>query len=231
MLFLVSSVAVGIFFKPMLEEFKWDRATLASVQTVALIVFAAASPFLGRLIDRFGPRAMLLVCVATQTLSSVVNSRATSLWHLYIGRFLYEMRPLHSTQVLINRWFVKKRGRALGIVATGMPIGTLVLSPISQYLVLIWVWRMTMLFWAGVTFVILLPLALLVKDKPEDKGYGLDGEPLGREPPVDLSFQPEGRTSEVKAGLQAAAYPKLPGQALSGYCRLLTLSAALAVAS
>lgn len=205
MLFLVNSVAVGIFFKPILEEFSLDRATLSLVQTVALIVFAAASPFLGRLIDRFGSRAMLLVCVATQTLSSVVNGLAASLWHLYIGRFLYEMRPLHSTQVLINRWFVRRRGRALGIVATGMPIGTLVLSPISQYLILIWGWRMTMLFWAGVTFVILLPLSLLVKDKPEDKGYGPDGEPLSREPTVDLPFQPNGRTSEMKAGLQAGS--------------------------
>jgi MFS family permease len=205
MLFFVSSIAVGIFFKPILEEFKLDRATLSLVQTVAMIVFAAVSPFLGRLIDRFGPRAMLFVCVAAQTLSSVINGLAASLWHLYIGRFLYEMRPLHSTQVLINRWFVKKRGRALGIVATGMPIGTLVLSPISQYLILNWGWRMTMLFWAGVTFVVLLPLVLLVRNKPEDKGYGPDGEPLIREPPVGLSPQLEGRASEVKAGLQAGS--------------------------
>jgi MFS family permease len=205
MLFFVSAVAVGIFFKPILEEFKLDRATLSLVQTVAMLVFAAASPFLGRLIDRFGPRAMIFICVITQTLSSVVNGLAASLWHLYIGRFLYEMRPLHSTQVLINRWFVKKRGKALGIVATGMPIGTLVLSPISQYLILIWGWRMTMLFWAGVTFVVLLPLALLVRDKPEDKGYGPDGEPLVREPSVGLPLKPEGRDSEVKTGLQAGS--------------------------
>ena len=178
MIFLFSSVAVSIFFKPMLEEFGWDRATLSSVQTVALVVIAIVSPFLGRLIDRFGPRAMLFVCVATQTLSSVVNGLATSLWHLYIGRFLYGIYGMQSTQVLVSKWFVKKRGRALGIVASSMPIGTLILSPISQYLVITWGWRMTMLFWAGVTFVILLPLTLWIRDNPEDKGYGPDGEPL-----------------------------------------------------
>lgn len=187
MLFLVSAVAVSIFFKPILEEFGLDRATLSLVQTVAMVVFAVVSPFLGRLIDRFGPRAILFVCVIAQTLTSVVNGLAASLWHLYIGRFLYEMRPLHSTQVLINRWFVKKRGRALGIVATGMPIGTLVLSPISQYLVLNWGWRMTMLFWAGITFIVLLPLVLFIQDRPEDKGYGPDGEPLKKAAPVNTA--------------------------------------------
>ncbi|MFC1902058.1 MFS transporter [Chloroflexota bacterium] len=180
MTFLVAAVAVGIFFKPMLEEFGWDRATLSSVQTVAMLGFAAVSPFFGRLIDRFGPRAMLFVCVGTQTFTSVVNGLATSIWHLYIGRFLYGIRALHGTQVLINRWFVKKRGRAHAIAATGMPIGTLVLSPVSQYLVLAWGWRPAMLFWAGVSFVIWLPLALLIRDNPEDKGSGPDGEPLPR---------------------------------------------------
>jgi len=191
MLFLMNAVAIGIFFKPILEEFKLDRATLSSVQMVAMLVFAAVSPFLGRLIDRFGPRVMLFVCVATQTISSAVTGLATGLWHLYIGRFLFEIRSLHSTQVLINRWFVKKRGTALGIVATGMPIGALALSPLSQYLILTWGWRTTMLFWAGVIFVVLFLLTLPIRNNPEDKGYGPDGEPMFPLSPTDRSQKPE----------------------------------------
>jgi MFS family permease len=201
MLFLVSSVAVGIFFKPILEEFGLDRATLSLVQTVAPMILAVASPFLGRLIDRFGPKVLLLVCVASQTLTSVVNGLATSLWHLYIGRVLYEIKALHGAQVLINRWFVRKRGRMLGIVATSTPIGTLVLSPISQYLILTWGWRMTMLFWAGVTFAVLLPLTIFIRDNPEDKGYGPDGEPLRRDTPIDSSPKPGIDALETKSGI------------------------------
>ena len=94
MLFLVSSVAVAIFVEPILEEFGWDRATLSLVHTSALILFAIVSPFLGRLVDRFGPRVMLLVCMGTQTLSSVVNGLATGIWHIFTGRFLYEIKAL-----------------------------------------------------------------------------------------------------------------------------------------
>jgi predicted MFS family arabinose efflux permease len=80
--------------------------------------------------------------------------------------------------VLINRWFVKKRGRAQGIVATGMPLGTLILSPVSQYMVLVWGWRQTLLFWGGVIFVTYFLLTLFVRNTPQEKGYCPDGDPL-----------------------------------------------------
>jgi MFS family permease len=222
MMFLVSAVAVSIFFKPILEEFGLDRATLSSVHTVVIIAFAILSPFLGRLIDRFGPRIMLYVGVAAMTLTSVVNSLATNLGHLYIGRFLLEVRPLNATQVLINRWFVKKRGTALGIFATGMPIGALVLSPISQYLILTWGWRMTLLFWAGVTFVILLPLTLFVRDNPEDKGYGPDGEPVHRDRPAEPPIGMAGDTLPVKSQMPTGS--RLSEAARSGSFWLLSAS-------
>jgi predicted MFS family arabinose efflux permease len=189
---------VGIFFKPILEEFGLDRATLSLVQTGAMLAFAVASPFLGRLIDRFGPRVILFACIATQTLTGVINSLATSLWHLYIARFLYEMRSVHAAQVLVNRWFVKKRGRAQGIVATGWPMGMLILPPFSQYLVQVWGWRMAMLFWAGVTFAILLPLTIFIRDNPEEKGYGPDGEPLNRAAPTDQPMKRPAHATLVK---------------------------------
>jgi len=185
LVFLISAVAVSVFFKPMLEDFGWDRATLSSVQTVALIVFTVASPFLGRLIDRVGPRIMIFICIVPQVLSNVINGVATNIWHLYLARFFYGINVLPSTQILINKWFLKKRGTALGIVATGMPLGTMILVPFSQYLILTWGWRPTMLFWAAVMFVIMLPLALNIKDNPEEKGYGPDRESLNEAMPFD----------------------------------------------
>ena len=177
LIFLISSVAVSVFFKPMLEDFGWDRATLSSVQSVSLIVFTILSPFLGRFIDHFGPRVMIFVCVATQSLSSIINGSAGSIWHLYIARIFYSINVMPSTQILVSKWFVKKRGTALGIISTGMPLGTMFLIPITQYLILSWGWRPTMFFWATVVFAIMLPIALLIKDNPAVKGYAPDGEP------------------------------------------------------
>ncbi len=175
MLFISGATGISIYFKPMLDEFGWDRAALSLAGAVALLIFAAFSPFLGRLIDRFGTRVMLTVSVAAQIISNVINGFAASLWHLYLVRIFGEMKSTHGTQVLINRWFVKKRGTALGIVATGVPLGVLVFSPISQYLVFCWGWRITLWFWAGVIAVLLLPAALMIRNKPEEKGLLPDG--------------------------------------------------------
>lgn len=194
MIFLSSAVAVSVFFKPMLADFGWDRATLSSVQSVAMIVFAVISPFLGRLIDRFGPRAMVLACVATQVLSRALNGIASSIWHLYLARLFYGINVLPSTQVVINRWFLRKRGTAQGIAASGMAIGTMILPPVSQHLILLWGWRPTMLFWAAVTLALMLPLALMIRNDPEEKGYSPDGEPLNGVEPVSPSPEPESTT-------------------------------------
>ncbi len=176
MLFLTNAVAIGIFFKPILVEFGWDRATLSLAQSIALISYMIAAPLLGRIIDRLGPRLMILICVGTQFFSRLLNGVASNIWHIYLGRFFYEVKVTPATQVLANNWFVKKRGLTQGILASGMPVGTLLLTPLSQYLILTWGWRQTMLFWAIVTTVIMLPLAIFIRDNPEDKGYLPDGE-------------------------------------------------------
>jgi len=171
-------MAVNVFFKPMLEEFGWDRATLSSVQSVSMIFFMVASPFLGRIVDRYGPKAMLLGCELAQVLSGLINGAASNIWHLYISRILFGFGPTPGTQVLVNHWFVKKRGIALGILSTGFTIGAIILVPLSQFLILQWGWRATMFFWSAIIFVISMPLVLTMKNRPADIGIGPDGQLL-----------------------------------------------------
>ncbi len=204
MVFLINAVAVAVFFKPMLEDFGWDRATLSSVQLVGLLIFAVASPFLGQLVDRFGPRLTILACVLPQVLSSVINGLATNIGDLYLARFFYGVSVLYYTQVLINRWFKKKRGMAQGILATAYPVGSMVLAPVSQQLILLWDWRLTMFFWAGVTLLLTLPLALTIRNSPEEMGWEPDGK-LTDTKPIDLSSPPVSIAAvvspEARAGL------------------------------
>jgi len=215
MFFLSSAVAVSIFFKPILETFNLSRAALSGIYTLALLFYAAATPFLGRLIDRFGPRFMLFICLGTQTLSSFINGMSANLWHIFFARCMLEIKGLQSSQVLINRWFVKKRGQAQAIAATGMTIGAMVLSPLSQYLVLAWGWRETMFFWAGVTFIVLLPLTLLVRNTPGDKGFLPDGEPVS----VPIKVEPPAISDH---GHPSSGITRVSGHSLSGAIKLVS---------
>jgi MFS family permease len=175
MAFLICGTSLGIFFKPVLDEFQWERSTLSLISAAAMLIFAALTPFVGRLIDRFGPRVMLFCSVIAQILSNVVTGLAGGIGGIFAGRLIYEIKPTHSSQVLINHWFIRSRGSALGILSTGIPLGTLVLSPVSQYLVSVWGWRITFYFWAGVTAIVVLPLLLLIRNWPQEKGLAADG--------------------------------------------------------
>ena len=187
MTFLVYAVSPGLFFKPLLDEFQWDRATLSSISSIVMLIFAGLFPFIGRLIDHFGPRIMLIATAVIQVLSSIVCGLAQSIWAIFISRFLYELKPAHGTQVLINRWFIKKRGRALGIISTSMPLGQMVLSPLSQYLIITWGWRETIFFWSILMAVFALPLIILVRDDPQKKGLLPDGYTEEKFKPGNLS--------------------------------------------
>jgi sugar phosphate permease len=191
MSFLICATSLGIFFKPILDEFGWDRALLSFISAIAIVLFAGLTPFVGRLIDRFGPRVMLLASIAGQTLSSVINGLANGIVSIFFGRFIYELKPTHSAQVVINFWFIKKRGRALGILSSGVPLGTLVLSPISQFLIDSWGWRMTFFFWAAISAAAALPLLLLIRNKPRDKGLAADGDQAALKSGSSLSDQAE----------------------------------------
>jgi len=125
--------------------------------------------------------------------------------HLYLARFLYGINVLSGTQILISRWFIKKRGMALGILSTAFPFGSMILAPVSQQLILLWGWQPTMFFWAGVTLVVTLPLALIIRNSPEDIGWEPDGKFPDSHRSVDLSSRPRFIASETnlraKAGL------------------------------
>jgi sugar phosphate permease len=199
MAFLLGGTAVNLYFKPILDEFRWSRASLSLASAVILVSMALLSPFIGKLIDRFGPRLMLLINVLAQISAAAVTGTAGNLGQIYIGRFLTEFKPTHSTQVLINRWFKVFRGRALGIASTGIPLGTLLLSPLAQILIQNWGWRITLFFWAGVSLVVLLPLLIFIKNRPQDIG-----------------LNPDGLESTEDYHIEASAVPKTPKHDNSG---------------
>jgi MFS family permease len=180
MIFLTCAVPISLFFKPILDEFGWSRDTLSLVQTVAMLASAAMTPVIGVLIDRLGPRLVLLLTGILQAVSNTITGLAVNLPMIYAGRLFTEIKPIPSTQVLINRWFVKKRGRAQGIIATGMPLASFALIPLSQFLIIAWGWRETLFFWSGLIFCATIILTYFVRNKPEDKGLGPDGVPIER---------------------------------------------------
>ena len=129
----------GIFFKHLTADFGWSRGATSGVHSVFMITHGLFATGMGWLVDRFGPAKIMTFCAFIAGLGLVLTSQIQALWQLYIaygvifgigasGGFI-------TTMATTARWFVKRRGLALGIVASGAGLGTLLLAPISERLI------------------------------------------------------------------------------------------------
>jgi len=172
------AVTFGLFFSfpvflvPLFEEFGWSRGATAAAFSISSIVQGVLSPVVGVLVDRFGPRRVILVGAAVLGGSCVLSSRIDSLLSLYLvvgvlaaaGACAVGWVP---SGLLIARWFADRRGTMMGIAFSGMGTGILVIGPLTQWLIDRHGWRGAYV-WLGLGALVLLgPLTWLgVRDGP-----------------------------------------------------------------
>jgi len=186
--FFVDFIAVGfffysygIFFKSIAAEFGDSRLDVAIGITLTQGVGAMLAPFLGRALDRYPlKRIMALGALSMGTgfsLLSVVQSpfQFYLVLSIFVGFGAGAMGQL-ATSKLVSNWFVRKRGTALGIAATGISVSGVIMPNISAYLVTEFGWRSGFLVYGLITLTLVVPLVLrLVISRPEDVAQLPDG--------------------------------------------------------
>ncbi|MDO8723063.1 MAG: MFS transporter [Syntrophales bacterium] len=166
----------GVFFQPLQEEFGWTRATTASVASVWLISFAVSGYFMGWLTDVRGPRFAMLLGALITGVGFVLTSRADSLRSFYLTYILTGIGTAATWSpplAVVQRWFDKNRGLALGIVASGVGIGTMVLSPLLSWFISSYGWRDAYIGLGVLCCVALTLSALVLKQSPLPQEKGL----------------------------------------------------------
>ncbi|HXG03224.1 MAG TPA: MFS transporter [Candidatus Binatia bacterium] len=179
--------AFSLLFPPILSEFGWERGVTAGAFSFGFVVSAVASPLLGRLVDRRGPRLMLLSGAAAIAAGLGLAPFMTEPWHLYLtlgvlvgGGSVCLGYSGHA--LFLPNWFVRRRGLALSLAFSGVGVGSIILLPWAQSLIVQAGWRTACWALAVLTLVVLAPLNLLVRRRPEDMGLAPDGDPAPRDP-------------------------------------------------
>ncbi len=171
----------SVFYVALLEDFSWNRGDSAGVQSIALLTYTLLAPLVGGMIDRFGPRRVILPGILVLSLGLVLCATINSLTRFFV---LYGVIMgsgitcigIVSYSAILAHWFEEKRGLASGIAVSGMGLGTFVLVPLSQQLISSWGWRTTFIITGLLVLVILLPInGLFLRHKPEDVGQRVDG--------------------------------------------------------
>ncbi|MFT3966820.1 MAG: MFS transporter [Sphingobium sp.] len=170
---------------PLAQEFQPSRMVLMLAMTILSGVSALLSPVLGTLMDRASLRLMMLAGALLLASGFVALSFAASFSQVLIIYGLL-MAPANvligpmAVSVLLSRWFVRRRGAAIGIAITGIAAGGFLFPPVIQGLLDILPWREAYRGLALILFLVTIPAVVLVVNRPADKGLhpdGLDHDP------------------------------------------------------
>ena len=179
----MGGVNFGFFVKPMADDLDVSQAFFGWAQTARLVGFAATSFLIGRAIDRFGARIPLIVAGALMGVSVVAFSVITAGWHMVAVFFVIGAIGMHGgggnlyASVPIAKWFIRKRGKAMAVMALGGPIGIAVTAPVTQLLISELGWRATWQILGLTGGVVIVVVALFfVRRQPQDMGLLPDGE-------------------------------------------------------
>jgi MFS family permease len=178
-----------VFFLPLSQDLGLSRAATSLAFSLARVEGAIEGPFVGYLIDRFGPRQIILVSTLMTGVGYIlfawVDSYATFLI-VYLGIISLSFTPgfVHAPMAVGNTWFIRWRARAMTIISSAVPVGGMLITPLLALLVQAWGWRWGAIL-AGTLFLLIgIPLGLGVRRSPESMGLLPDGDVLMRSAPT-----------------------------------------------
>ena len=178
----------SVFLRLLNQEFGWSRGEISQAFSLSLLVMSLAFPVIGRLVDRFGARKVIIPSILLFGLALMSLSWLSgNLWHLYAVYILLGLvgggtAPVPYSNVL-SHWFDKRRGLALGIAMVGLGLGAFVMPSLAQMLIVSQGWRQAYILIGAMVMVVTIPMVgLFLKETPEMVGLRPDGEAINTDP-------------------------------------------------
>jgi MFS family permease len=165
--------------EPIVGEFHWSYAVVSFAASIGGLESGLLAPVVGFLFDRWGPRKLIFTGATITGLGLLLLSRTNSL-AMFFGSFILMSTALSISagvvpMTVVGNWFRKRVSLATGIVVSGVAAGG-ILVPLVTWVVDTYEWRMAMVIFGLGAWVIIFPLALVVRHRPEQYGYLPDGE-------------------------------------------------------
>ena len=170
----------SVFLEPLENELHSSRAAISAVYTIYMVVYSTCAILMGSLSDRYGPQKTLWLAAFLIGGGISLCSLTTSIWQLYlffgvVGALGHGAIWVVPTST-INRWFIQRRGLAVGIAVSGVGVGLLVVPPITAQIINMYSWQVAFIV-LGITFFTINGIAgLFIRGRPEDKGLRPFGE-------------------------------------------------------
>ena len=172
---------VPLFFKPMSDSLGWSLTQLTIALSAQAIAMMVVSPFIGPLLDRFGARPVMGGGAIVAGIGLILLMGIQEVWQFWVlyaivgALGLHEMGQL-TGPVVVAKWFIRHRGRAMAFATIGVSVGAMVMAPVIGYLIPAIGWRQTWGVMGIMLLIIMLPtIAVFMRRQPEDMGLQPDG--------------------------------------------------------
>ena len=172
----------GLFLKPMSEDLGVSREAISWLQTARLFSGGLTAILIGRYLDRHGARLMLPAAATVVALAMITLRWTDDLWQMVVVFVIVGSAGLAGpgslmTSVPVSKWFIRKRGRATALAASGLGIGGFIFAPLHQGLIDSFGWRGAWAISGLILMAVVIPMGLVfVRRTPEDHGLLPDGE-------------------------------------------------------
>ncbi|WP_377891290.1 MFS transporter [Alkalihalobacillus sp. R86527] len=185
---IVAAAAVGVFFSGpgqtygvsvfidhYISDFGWSRSLVSGIYSSATLAAGLLLFIIGRMVDKFGQRRMMLIVGSLLAVACIWNSFVVGPVMLFIGFFMLRLFGQGSMTLvpntLVPQWFILKRGRALSFMAIGGFLSSATFPPLNTWLISSFGWENAWRILGGAILIIFLPVVFfLIRNKPEDIG-------------------------------------------------------------
>jgi MFS family permease len=169
----------GVLFPSLLEEFKWTRQSISGAFSLYNFMYSVLGILLGRWCDRFGPRIILIFGSIFLGAGIGLISQVQAPWHLYMVYGLLASWGMSATYITasptIVKWFIEKRGLAVGVAQSGLGVGIIAIPPLCGALIAALGWRQACMILGAAVFVVQIVMAPFLIGHPEKIGLHPDG--------------------------------------------------------
>ena len=171
----VQGYATGVFLVPMSNELNWTSTEFIGAITVSYIVTAIMAVFIGSYIDEHGGRKLMFIGTFIMIICLLLLGEIQTLWEWYLVRGLIlsvgvAMATFLVAQATLAKWFIVRRGRAIGISLVGLSITGILTPSLLTPFVDTFGWRTGWQIMALITALLLFPASATMRRQPEDHG-------------------------------------------------------------
>jgi len=184
------TVGVSSFIDPIVTDLEMARAEVLMLYSIGTLVGILPAPYVGRLIDRHGPRRVVGVIVLALGLSCAAVAMAAGPWSLAVGFTLLRGTAIGGLSLvcshMINLWFERYRGRSAAIAMLGLALGGLIVPGVAEALTSAYGWRAAYFALGAGVVAVMLPVGLLLfRNQPRSYGLLPDFGRTAGAPPTD----------------------------------------------